>query len=83
MFEDDSAGMTFDKFTAKLRQVFPQLQNSNNRAKLLFDLSWTDHEGDNITISSDEDLTIALRQMKGLVYKINIKNIRDPSPFYD
>ena len=66
MFEDDSSGMTFDKFTAKLRQVFPQLQNSNNRAKLLFDLYWTDYEGDNITIASDEDLTIALREMKTL-----------------
>merc|ERR1711887_513231 len=40
-----------------------------------FSVSWTDEDGDKVTIASDEELSIALTEMTGPVYKlvVNIK----------
>merc|ERR1712168_1593920 len=46
--------------------VFPQLKNLN------FSISWTDEDGDNVTIGNDEELIIALTEMPGPLYKINV-----------
>ena len=34
--------------------------------------SWVDSDGDEVTIASDDELVIALTEMTGPVYKINI-----------
>jgi len=38
-----------------------------------FSIFWTDNEGDDVTIASDEDLNIALAELEGPVYKITVK----------
>ncbi len=36
-------------------------------------ISWTDEEGDKVTIRTNEELIIALAEMKGPVYKLLIE----------
>merc|ERR1712018_82598 len=36
-------------------------------------ISWQDEDGDTIVIESDEELTIAVQEMAGPVYKIQVK----------
>lgn len=55
----------FRNLQGKIMSVFPTLKN--------FSVFWTDNEGDNVTITSDEDLTIALQEMDGPVYKLIVK----------
>merc|ERR1719320_845889 len=52
--------------------VFPLLKQK------IFTISWTDEDGDMVTIASDEELIIALTEMSGPVYKldINIKSAK-------
>ena len=50
----------------KLWMLFPQLQDSD------FSLTWTDSEGDTITVNTDEELSIALSEMPGEPYKLNL-----------
>lgn len=50
----------------KLVTLFPRLMKEH------FDISWTDQDGDVITIGTNEELIIALTEMKGPVYKINV-----------
>jgi len=57
----------FKHLRGKLLSVFPRLGLE------IFSLFWKDDEGDEITISSDEDLLIALGEMEGPVYKLGIK----------
>jgi len=52
----------------KLVNVFPNLKTQKN-----FTLYWSDDENDNITITSDDDLVVAMTAMKGPVYKLFIK----------
>ena len=37
-----------------------------------FKITWKDEEGDNIKIESDEDLIIALHEMKGPLYRLSV-----------
>jgi len=48
----------------KLVSVFPVL------AEKLFSVSWTDEDGDAITIDTDEELILALTELAGPVYKL-------------
>jgi len=57
----------FKHLQGKLLSVFPKLGLNN------FSLFWKDTEGDDITISSDEDLLIALGEMEGSVCKLIVK----------
>jgi len=54
----------------KLITIFPALRKD-------FKLTWTDDEGDKVTISSDDELIIALSEMKGPVYKLSINILSD------
>jgi len=55
----------------KLMNIFSSLKPHN------YVLQWTDDEGDDITITSEEDLTVAMTDMKGPVYKLLIKTKLD------
>merc|ERR1711874_301978 len=48
----------------KLVNVFPVL------AERIFSVSWTDEDGDVITIDTDEELILALTELAGPVYKL-------------
>jgi len=51
----------------KLRSIFPQeLENSG------FKITWQDQEGDIVTIDTDEELFIAMNEIKGPVFKFDI-----------
>jgi len=60
----------------KLVSVFPELEDC------LFSVSWTDEDGDCITMDTDEDLIIALTEMAGPVYKVTaiVKDVKE-APF--
>ena len=63
----------------KLWMMFPQLQDSD------FSLTWTDSEGDTINVNTDEELSIALSEMPGEPYKLNLNiktDRRDPARAY-
>ncbi len=51
------------------------LTNRLSKIKLFFQnrISWTDVEGDKVTIRTNEELIIALAEMKGPVYKLTIE----------
>ncbi|XP_049787287.1 sequestosome-1 isoform X1 [Schistocerca cancellata] len=63
---DRSLAFKFNFLREKLQKVFPSLQNRN------FYVSWKDQEGDIITISSDEELTLALSEMNTDVRKLYV-----------
>jgi len=63
---DKDVSTSHDYLIEKLKTVFPQLKNLN------FSISWTDEDGDNVTIGNDEELIIALTEMPGPLYKINV-----------
>jgi len=63
---DKDVSTSHDYLIEKLKTVFPQLKNLN------FSISWTDEDGDNVTIGNDEELIIALTEMTGPLYKINV-----------
>jgi PB1 domain. len=50
---DLDVSINYDYLCAKLGHVFPSLKRDN------FQLAWTDNEGDEIRISSSEELEIA------------------------
>ena len=57
---------SFSHIQEKLFSVFPQLKQK------IFAVSWTDEEGDMITIATDEEFLIALKEMQGPVYKLAV-----------
>ena len=57
----------------KLWMLFPQLQDSD------FSLTWTDSEGDTITVNTNEELSIALTEMPGEPYKLHL-TIKSSAP---
>jgi len=63
---DKEVSTSHDYLMEKLKTVFPQLKRLN------FSVSWTDEDGDNVTIANDEELIIALTEMSGPLYKINV-----------
>ena len=56
----------YNLLVEKLWMLFPQLQDSD------FSLTWTDNEGDTITVNTDEELSLALSEMPGEPYKLNL-----------
>ena len=67
---DKDVSTSFSFLQQKLCTLFPQLKQK------IFSVSWTDEDGDLITIASDEELIIALGEQLGPVYKlvVNVKN---------
>ena len=63
----------FKHLQGKLLSVFPTLNMRN------FSVFWKDNEGDDVTIESDEDLSIALAEMDGPVYKLTVRTREDES----
>ena len=58
--------VSYKQLVAKLEAMFPQLEAA------VFRVSWTDEEGDAVTISTDEELGIALAEMTGPVYRLRV-----------
>jgi len=65
---ENDASKNLASLKEKLLNVFPNLKTQRN-----FTLYWSDDEDDDITITSDEDLVVAMTTMKGPVYKLFIK----------
>merc|ERR1712212_625881 len=67
---DKEVSTSFSYLQEKMCLVFPQLKQK------IFTISWTDEDGDIVTIATDEELIIALTEMSGPVYKliVNIKS---------
>ena len=65
---DQDVSTSFAHLQDKISTTFPCISNTQ-----LFTVKWTDNDGDKITISSDEELTIALTEMTGPLYKIQIE----------
>merc|ERR1712236_43171 len=63
---DKDVSTSFTYLQEKLCTVFPQLKQR------IFSVSWTDEDGDNVTIGMDEELIIALTEMPGPVYKLKV-----------
>jgi len=57
----------------KLISVFPKLEDR------VFSVTWTDEDGDCITIDTDEELILALTEMAGPVYKLTaiVKGVKE------
>merc|ERR1711892_420105 len=67
---DKDVSTSFTCLQEKLCAVFPQLKLK------IFSVSWTDEDGDTVTIAMDEELIIAHTEMPGPVYKlvVNVKS---------
>jgi len=63
---DKDVSSNFVYLQEKVATVYPTLKHK------LFNISWVDSDGDEVTIASDDELVIALTEMTGPVYKINI-----------
>jgi sequestosome 1 len=64
---DQSASTSLPFLKEKLVSLFPtELRRADAK------LSWRDEDGDDVTIGSDEELIIALTEMKGPVYKLEV-----------
>jgi len=63
---DKNVSTSFDYLEGKLRSVFPKLSHA------VFSVSWTDEDGDLVTIATDEELIIALTEMSGPLYKLSV-----------
>jgi len=63
---DKAVSSSYEYLVGKLGSVFPQLRAG------AFSLTWTDGDGDKVTISNDEELIIALTEMPGPLYKLNL-----------
>merc|ERR1719317_689794 len=63
---DKEVSTSFSYLQEKLCLVFPKLKQK------IFSISWTDEDGDIVTINTDEELIIALTEMPGPVYKLTV-----------
>jgi len=63
---DKEVSTSFSYLQEKLCLVFPQLKQK------IFSITWKDEDGDMVTISTDEELIIALTEMAGPVYKLTV-----------
>jgi len=64
---DSEVSSSFSYLQEKLRLIFPSLNRK------IFTINWTDNEGDVVTISSDEELMIALTEMTEPPFKLVVK----------
>jgi len=73
MLVDKDVSTSFSYLQEKLCLLFPNLKQKT------FSINWTDEDGDIITITDDEQLVIALTEMKGPVYKfcVNVKSRKE------
>ncbi|XP_013390593.1 sequestosome-1-like [Lingula anatina] len=69
---DQDVATNFSYFCKKTAQIFPSLASEN------FSLYWKDVEGDNIAFSSDDELTEALGQIQGDIFKVYITETGAP-----
>ena len=65
---DKDVSTSFTYLTEKLRSVF-----SSQLQRAAFTVSWLDEDKDKVTINSDEELIIALTEMPGPLYKLNVQ----------
>ena len=65
---DKEVSTSFTYLTEKLRSVF-----STQLQRAAFTVSWFDEDKDKVTINSDEELIIALTEMPGPLYKLNVQ----------
>merc|ERR1712012_498472 len=63
---DNNVSTSFDYLVGKLEMVFPSLKGAQ------YSVCWSDADGDNVTITSDEELIIALTEMTGPLYKLTV-----------
>ncbi|GBP13174.1 Sequestosome-1 [Eumeta japonica] len=63
---DKSIVTSFPYLNAKLQEIFPGLKGKP------YSVSWTDGDGDKITMSSDDELMIALIEMASGMVKLNV-----------
>jgi len=64
---DSDVSTSFTYLTEKLASVFPVLKSRPGK------VTWLDADGENITIRSDEELVIALTEMEGPVYRLDVE----------
>merc|ERR1719367_2452262 len=70
--QDCSTSMVYLK--EKLRSLFgKQLENGMK-------ITWRDEDGDDVSIESDEELVIALHEMKGPLYKLSVMACHQDEP---
>uniref|UniRef100_A0A1X7T7Q1 ZZ-type domain-containing protein n=1 Tax=Amphimedon queenslandica TaxID=400682 RepID=A0A1X7T7Q1_AMPQE len=76
---DQEVATSFTYLTQKLAQVFSNLEAD----KII--VTYADADGDKVTISTDDELTEALSQFDGTIFRIAIKSKRGPAPnfFHD
>jgi len=70
---DKNVSTSFEYLVGKLRVIFPQIQRS------VFTVGWTDDDGDQVTVTTDEELIIALTEMAGPLYKLTV-TVKKPVP---
>lgn len=63
---DKAVSTSLDHITKKLVSIFPKLE------KQMFSVTWTDEDGDCVTIASDEELALSLTEMAGPLYKLTV-----------
>jgi len=67
---DKAVSTSFTFLKEKVASVFPSLGPDAE-----FSISWTDCDGDKVTIGSEEELVIALAEMTGPLYKLHVTPI--------
>ncbi len=72
---DISVSDNFEYLVEKLVSVFP-----DRLRRAAFNVSWTDEDGDDVSVKNDEELKIALEAMKGPVYKLTVHVVKDKKP---
>ena len=63
---DKDVSTSFPYLQQKLASVFPDI------SRKVFSITWVDTDNDIVTIATDEDLIIALTEMEGPLYRINV-----------
>ena len=60
---DEATGRDFARLSEKMAELMPKLRERS------FVLTWTDSDGDEVTVADDESLGIALSQANGPLYR--------------
>jgi len=74
---DNDVSTSFSYLIDKLRTAFPILKERPGR------VTWTDTDGEDVTIKSDEELVIAFTEMEGPVYKLGVEYQHDKAADID
>merc|ERR1712061_381623 len=64
---DKEVAGSLDYLKQKIAAIFPELRRSEPV------LSWVDEDGDEVVVTSDEELQVALTALTGPVYKLKVK----------